>query len=90
MTKGSIYVDNIRAVYGEKVDDLHPPVIESLNVEGKEFTTNAVNLRADVKEFEDDPFKTGIDWENITSLSMARILQSVKAIIPMIWMALFL
>ena len=66
MTKGSIYVDNIRAVYGEKVDDLHPPVIESLNVEGKEFTTNAVNLRADVKEFEDDPFKTGIDWENIS------------------------
>ena len=53
-------------MYGEKVDDLHPPVIQSLNVEGKEFTTNTVNLRADVKEFEDDPFKTGIDWENIS------------------------
>nr|WP_263324448.1 phosphodiester glycosidase family protein [Neobacillus sp. Marseille-Q6967] len=65
MTKGSIYVDNIRAVYGEKVDDLHPPVIQSINVEGQEFTTSEVNLRASVNEYEDDPFKTGIDWEKI-------------------------
>lgn len=65
MTKGSIYIDNIRAVYGEKVDDLHPPVIQSLNVEGQAFTTNEVNLRASVNEYEDDPFKTGIDWEKI-------------------------
>jgi trimeric autotransporter adhesin len=68
MTKGTLYVDNIRAVYGEKVDDLYPPVIESINVEGKEFTTNAINLRADVKEYEDDPFKTGIDWGKIRVL----------------------
>lgn len=65
MTKGSIYVDNIRAVYGEKVDDLYPPEITSVNVDGKNFTTNAVNLKAEVNEFEDDPFKTGIDWEKI-------------------------
>ena len=66
MTKGSIYIDNIRAVYGEKVDDLNPPVIQSLNVEGKEYTTNAVNLTAKVNEYEDDPFKTGIDWDKIS------------------------
>lgn len=66
MTKGSLYVDNIRAVYGEKVDDLHPPVIQSLNVEGQVFTTNSINLRANVNEYEDDPFKTGIDWEKIS------------------------
>ena len=66
MTKGSIYIDNIRAVYGDKVDDLNPPVIQSLNVEGKEYTTNAVNLTAKVNEYEDDPFKTGIDWDKIS------------------------
>lgn len=65
MTKGSIYIDNIRAVYGEKVDDLNPPVIQSINVDGKSFTTNAVNLKANVNEYEDDPFKTGIDWDKI-------------------------
>ncbi|MCM3766299.1 phosphodiester glycosidase family protein [Neobacillus niacini] len=68
MTKGTIYIDNIRAVYGEKVDDLYPPVIQSINVDGKDFTTNAVNLKADVTEYEDDPFKTGIDWEKIRIL----------------------
>lgn len=65
MTKGSIYIDNIRAVYGEKVDDLNPPEIQSINVDGKDFATNAVNIRANVNEFENDPFKTGIDWEKI-------------------------
>ncbi|GAM12148.1 phosphodiester glycosidase family protein [Mesobacillus selenatarsenatis] len=65
MTKGSIYVDNIRAVYGEKMDDLYPPVIQSINVEGKNFTTSAVKLKAEVNEYDDDPFKTGIDWEKI-------------------------
>ncbi|WP_066319944.1 phosphodiester glycosidase family protein [Bacillus sp. FJAT-29814] len=68
MTKGTLFVDNIRAVYGEKVDDLYAPVIDSINVEGKGFTTNAINLRADVKEYEDDPFKTGIDWGKIRIL----------------------
>ncbi len=68
MTKGSIYIDNIRAVYGEKVDDLYPPEIQSINVDGKEFTTNTVNLKANVNEYEDDPFKTGIDWEKIRIL----------------------
>lgn len=65
MTKGSIYVDNIRAIYGEKVDDLYPPEITSINVDGKNFTSNAVNLKAEINEYEDDPFKTGIDWEKI-------------------------
>lgn len=65
MTKGAIFVDNIRAVYGEKMDDLYPPEITSVNVEGKDFTTSAVNLRAEINEYQDDPFKTGIDWEKI-------------------------
>ncbi|MBH9964797.1 phosphodiester glycosidase family protein [Rossellomorea oryzaecorticis] len=65
MTKGSLYIDNIRAVYGEKVDDLYPPVIESINAEDKEYTNSSVNIKADVREYEDDPYKTGIDWEKI-------------------------
>ncbi|WP_462410768.1 phosphodiester glycosidase family protein [Neobacillus sp. Marseille-QA0830] len=68
MTKGTIYVDNIRAVYGEKVDDLFAPEIQSINVDGQAFTTNAVNLKANVNEYENDPFKTGIDWEKIRVL----------------------
>ncbi|OCA87773.1 hypothetical protein A8F94_07960 [Bacillus sp. FJAT-27225] len=65
MSKGTVYIDNIRAVYGEKMDDLNPPVIESINVDGKNFDTNAVGIKANVSEYEDDPFKTGIDWEKI-------------------------
>ncbi|CEG28631.1 phosphodiester glycosidase family protein [Bacillus sp. B-jedd] len=66
MTKGTVYIDNIRAVYGEKMDDLNPPVIESINVDGENFDTNAVSIKANVSEYEDDPFKTGIDWEKVS------------------------
>ncbi|MBH0165174.1 phosphodiester glycosidase family protein [Fictibacillus sp. 7GRE50] len=65
MTKGSIYVDNIRAVYGEKVDDLYPPVIQSVSTDDKNFTTDEVTITARVNEYEDDLFKTGIDWDKI-------------------------
>ncbi|GGB64486.1 phosphodiester glycosidase family protein [Fictibacillus barbaricus] len=68
MTKGSIYFDNIRAVYGEKVDDLFPPVVQSVNTDGKNYTSNEVTITAKVNEYEDDPFKTGIDWEKIRVL----------------------
>ena len=34
--------------------------------DGQEFTTNAVNVKANVNEYEDDPFKTGIDWDKIS------------------------
>lgn len=68
MTKGSIYFDNIRAVYGEKVDDLFPPVIQSVNTDGKDFTANDVTITAKVNEYEEDPYKTGIEWEKIRFL----------------------
>jgi trimeric autotransporter adhesin len=68
MTKGSIYFDNIRAVYGEKVDDLFPPVIHSVNTDGKDYTANEVTITAKINEYEEDPFKTGIDWEKIRFL----------------------
>ncbi|MCM3717327.1 phosphodiester glycosidase family protein [Fictibacillus phosphorivorans] len=65
MTKGSILFDNIRAVYGEKVDDLYPPVIHSVNTDGEDFTSNEITISANVNEYEEDPFKTGIDWDKI-------------------------
>jgi trimeric autotransporter adhesin len=68
MTKGSLYFDNIRAVYGEKVDDLFPPVIQSVNTDGKNYTANEVTISAKVNEYEEDPFKTGVDWEKIRFL----------------------
>ncbi|WP_144702452.1 phosphodiester glycosidase family protein [Fictibacillus phosphorivorans] len=68
MTKGSIYVDNIRAVYGEKVDDLFPPVIQSVSTDDQSFTTDEITIAAKVHEYEDDVFKTGIDWEKIRIL----------------------
>ncbi|MET3729578.1 exopolysaccharide biosynthesis protein/Icc-related predicted phosphoesterase [Fictibacillus halophilus] len=68
MTKGSIYVDNIRAVYGEKVDDLYPPVIQSVSTDDKIFTKNDVTITARVNEYEEDPYKTGIDWDKIRIL----------------------
>lgn len=68
MTKGSIYVDNIRAVYGEKIDDLYPPIIQSVSTDDKSFTTNEVTITAKVNEYEEDLFKTGIDWDKIRLL----------------------
>lgn len=68
MTKGSIYVDNIRAVYGDKVDDLYPPVIESVNVDEKVYTNNSININAQLHEYENDPFKTGINWNRVRIL----------------------
>jgi trimeric autotransporter adhesin len=68
MTKGSIYFDNIRAVYGEKVDDLFPPVIHSVSTDEKTYTNNNVSISAKVNEYEDDPYKTGIEWDKIRLL----------------------
>lgn len=65
MTKGSIYVDNIRAVYGNKVDDLYAPVIESINIADKDYNNNAVNITAKLYDYEDDQYKTGINWDRV-------------------------
>lgn len=32
MTKGTLYVDNIRAVYGDKIDDSHAPIIKNIQL----------------------------------------------------------
>lgn len=62
MTKGTIYVDNIRAVYGSNVDDLTPPIVDSVNVDGKTYTNASVNVSASIRDDMSDPYATGIDW----------------------------
>lgn len=62
MTKGSIYVDNIRAVYGANVDDLTAPVIDSVNVDGKTYNTSSVNITTAIHDVS-EPNESGINWD---------------------------
>lgn len=65
MTKGTLYVDNIRSVYGDKIDDLYAPIIEEINVQGKSYTTNKITITAKLHDYEQDPFATGINWDRV-------------------------
>ena len=50
---GTIFVDNIRAVYGFRDDDEHPPVIENVSpAEGDVVPTNTPLISADLLDFE--------------------------------------
>lgn len=62
MTKGSLYIDNIRAVYGTNVDDLKAPIISSINVANKTYSDAQVNITTAVHDDTSDPHATGIDW----------------------------
>ncbi|WP_341779659.1 phosphodiester glycosidase family protein [Levilactobacillus sp. HBUAS70063] len=62
-TKGSIFVDNIRAVYGANVDDLKSPIVDSISVDGKTFTDNAPTITTKIHDDQNDPNMSGIDWE---------------------------
>lgn len=65
MTKGSIYIDDIRAVYGVEDEDLKAPIIESINVDGKTYSTSTVDIFACVNDNEKDLYKTGINWDKV-------------------------
>ncbi|WP_262315129.1 phosphodiester glycosidase family protein [Lacticaseibacillus parakribbianus] len=60
-TKGTLYVDNVRAVYGANVDDLTAPVVDSISVADRTFHTAAVNITAALHDPQ-DAHATGIDW----------------------------
>ncbi len=62
MTKGSIYVDNVRVVYGATNDDNTLPIINSVNIDGKAYTQNQVDITASVKDDLTDKYATGINW----------------------------
>jgi len=62
-TKGSIFVDNIRAVYGANVDDLKSPIVDDISVDGKTFKDSNITITTKVHDDQNDPNMTGIDWE---------------------------
>ncbi|NLR31147.1 phosphodiester glycosidase family protein [Levilactobacillus tujiorum] len=62
-TKGSIYVDNIRAVYGANVDDLKSPIVDNISVDGKTFKDGNITITTKVHDDQNDPNMSGIDWE---------------------------
>ncbi|MFC6261819.1 phosphodiester glycosidase family protein [Levilactobacillus fujinensis] len=62
-TKGSIYVDNIRAVYGANVDDLKSPIVDNISVDGKTFKDGNITITTKVHDDKNDPNMSGIDWE---------------------------
>ena len=65
MTKGVLYIDNIRAVYGDKVDDLYPPIIDSINIADEEYNVNNINITAKLYDYQDDKYATGINWDRV-------------------------
>lgn len=69
---GSIYVDNIQFVYGANTDDVDGPLIDSVQLNGKEFVedgitidTNSINYIASFHD-QEGTYATGIDFERLT------------------------
>lgn len=68
--KGSIYIDNVRFVYGANVDDLDAPQAEfiTLNEEtlanGTTYNNNIVTIKASLYDVE-SAYMTGLDWDRI-------------------------
>lgn len=62
MTKGSIYFDNFRFVYGTANDDLTAPVIDSVNVDGKTYNTSSVSITTAIHDVV-EANESGINWD---------------------------
>ncbi|WP_207659213.1 phosphodiester glycosidase family protein [Anaerobacterium chartisolvens] len=65
MTKGEVYIDNVRMVYGASVDDMFNPIINDINVDGKTYTTSAVNISTTFTEDLSDKYATGMNYDRI-------------------------
>ena len=68
--KGSLYIDNVRFVYGANVDDLDAPSAEYITINDTQMTddmtvdTNTVTLKASLYD-EPGTYMTGIDWDRV-------------------------
>lgn len=68
--KGSIYIDNLRFVYGANVDDTEAPVIDNLQLNGEELKdgrvveTNTVSFKSMFHDIE-NKYTTGIDHDTV-------------------------
>lgn len=65
MRKGSVYIDNVRAVYGTSVDDMKPPIVDSVSVDGKTYQNGNVNITTSIHDDDTDKYMTGINWGRI-------------------------
>lgn len=61
-TKGYIFADNIRAVYGVNKDDLTNPIIDSIDSDDQVFTNSDVKITTKLRDDPNDPNVSGIDW----------------------------
>ena len=68
--KGSIYIDNLRFVYGANVDDTLAPIIENITANEQElkngdvFKDNTISFKSYFYDAKDD-YATGIDFSTI-------------------------
>lgn len=68
--KGSIYVDNVRFVYGANVDDLDAPQAEYITINeqklsgGEVFDDNVITIKASLYDV-DGSNMSGLDWDRI-------------------------
>jgi hypothetical protein len=65
MRKGFIAIDNVRVTYGAYVDDMYPPIIHGINVDGKTFTSSHVEISASFDEDISDKYATGINYDRV-------------------------
>lgn len=65
MTKGEIYVDNVRMVYGASVDDMLNPIIHDINVDGKTYNSKAVTIMTKFNDEMSDKYASGMNYERI-------------------------
>lgn len=65
MRKGFIVIDNVRVTYGANVDDLYPPIIHSINVDGKTYTSSHVEISSTFDEDTSDKYATGINYSRV-------------------------
>ncbi|MCC3868755.1 phosphodiester glycosidase family protein [Terrisporobacter mayombei] len=68
--KGSIYIDNLRFVYGANIDDTEAPVVDNLQLNGKDLKdgdmieTNTVSFKSMFHDIE-NKYTTGIDHDTV-------------------------
>lgn len=68
--KGSIYIDNLRFVYGANVDDTDSPIIDSIEAnneelkDGQTIDTNKVSFKSMFHDIE-NKYSTGIDYSTV-------------------------
>lgn len=65
MTKGEVYVDNVRVVYGVSSDDMYPPIVKEISADGQVFTDAKVSFEAAFEDDQSDKYASGMDYDKI-------------------------